>query len=678
VPPLDPPAPPPPAPEPAGRFRLRFLFRLRLPPPPPAPRPSPPLLGGFPDASLWSAMERPAYGTDPSAFDPFEPLAETDQVRRSAWISLTISTFATLGVLVPPALIPAGAAAAPAATPTLPTPADASGVVYPLTSFLDWVENPLENVTNPALGAYALTQILAEAATAVGQQFPGEIAAAFSANPGSAALDLSEQMAAELVHLRPVVASDDVTDVANPNFLPDFDHNGVFGDPGDFVAMEQGAQGPAGLGSPSTHPATGAFLYPCIADSGAVSYQTSTNACAPPASPHTTYKTGLAEQETIIDSRGLALAATLWLPAAAVNATTARPHSFPAVVISDGLASDQSDYFWIAMSLAAQGDIVLTYDPAGQGASEGSAANLFSPSAPGCIFAGACRDLEDAVRWIMDDPITPIVDLAHSTPLFPLTNNPTPPSQAAAAVATNPVLHNPDSGPAGANTPDPAFGLIDPSKLAVAGHSMGALSLLNYVAFQSSGPDGADGQPLPRLAAGVSLSGAAPTAATIPIQFQTSDFDGSPTLVGPAVGGIDFGGAGSGIGYEQIKPLYDHLRTSGPGTSALSLVVLEGGVHTDFTDTPFITRTPWALAVSAHYATAWLGCFLQGIGPDCLTASLPTAHLSSSFASEITPPGGPLPRTSHCLTVPTTPSLAETPSQFGAALSGHPDYNCSR
>jgi hypothetical protein len=552
-------------------------------------------------------------------------------------------------------------------------PADANGIVYPLTSFLDWAENPLENITNPALGEYALTQMVDEAATAIGQQFPAEIAAAFSANPGSAPVDLSEQLAAELVHLRPVVANDDVTDVANPNFLPDFDHNGVFGDPGDFVAMEQGAQGAQGLGSPVDHPATGAFLYPCIADSGAVTYQTTTGgACAAPATPHTTYKTGVAQQETIVDSRGLALAATLWLPAGAVDPTTAQSHSFPAVVISDGLASDQSDYFWLAMSLAAQGDIVLTYDPAGQGASEGSVANLFSPATAGCIFAGACRDLEDVARWLLDDPITPSVDLARSTPLFPLTDTPTPPSQAAAAVANNPDLHNP-----GANAPDPAFGLVDPSKVAVAGHSMGALSLLNYVAFQSMGPDGADGQPLPPLATGVSLSGAAPTAAIVPLQFQTSDFDGSPTLIGPAVGGIDFGSAGSGIGYEQIKPLYDHLRTSGPGLSALSLVVLEGGVHTDFTDTPFITRTPWALAVSAHYATAWLGCFLQGVGPDCLTASLPAAHLSSSFASEITPPGGSLPRASHCIIVPTTPSLAETPSQFGAALSGHPDFNCT-
>ncbi|HEY6473267.1 MAG TPA: hypothetical protein VIY26_10275 [Acidimicrobiales bacterium] len=599
-------------------------------------------------------------------------------MRRSTKITAVISTFAALAAVIPLVATPTPpAAAAPAQA--LPTPADVSGVIYPLTSFLDWAESPLTNITDPVLGEYALSQIVEEAAATVGQQFPGEIANAFSAGPdaGTAAVGLSEQLASELVHLRPVVADDDVTDVANPDFLPDFDHNGVYGDPGDLVAMEQGAQGAQGLGSPSTHPASGAFLYPCIADSGAVTYETTTGACAPGGTPNTTYRTGLAEQEPIIDDRGLALAATLWLPDAALNPATARAHTFPAVVISDGIASDQSDYFWIAMTLAAQGDIVLTYDPAGQGASEGSAANLFSPTTADCIFGGACHDLEDVVRWMLDDPITPIVDLAHSTPLFPLTTDPTPPGDAAAAVAGNPDLHNPGLAPAGANVDDPSFDLIDPSRVAVVGHSMGALSLLNYVDFQSKGPDGADGQPLPPLAAAVSLSGAATTAATIPIQFQTSDFDGSPTLVGPAVAGVDFGAAGMGIGYEQIKPLYDQLRTDGPGTSALSLIVLEGGVHTDFIDTPFITRTPWSLSVSAHYATAWLGCFLQHDGADCLTASLPESHLSSSFASEITPPGGALPRSSHCITVPTTASLAESPPQLGAALSGHPGFTCT-
>ncbi len=354
----------------------------------------------------------------------------------------------------------------------------------------------------------------------------------------------------------------------------------------------------------------GAFLYPCLSDTGAVSYETTGGSCAPPGTPGDTYRTGLAEQQTIIDSRGLAVAATLWLPAAA-SRPGARAHSFPTVVISDGIASDQSDYFWLAMSLAREGDIVLTYDPAGQGASEGSAANLFTPSTPSCTFGGACRDLEDAVRWVVGDPITPSVDLSTSTPL----------GQDTGSGGTNPDIHDPAYAPAGENVTDPALGLVDPSHLAVVGHSMGALSLLDYLWFQGQGPDGADGQPLPPLAAGVALSGAAPTSAVVPIQFQTSDFDGSPTLIGPAVGGVDLAfGTSGGIGYGAMKPLYDQLRTTGPGTSALSMIVLEGGVHTDFIDTPYITRTPWSLAVSAHYATAWLGCYLQASTADCLRA----------------------------------------------------------
>jgi hypothetical protein len=99
-------------------------------------------------------------------------------------------------------------------------------------------------------------------------------------------------------------------------------------------------------------------------------------------------------------------------------------------------------------------------------------------------------------------------------------------------------------------------------------------------------------------------------------------------------------------------------------------------VHTDFIDTPFITRTPWSLAVSAHYATTWLDCHLQGNFDACLSAVSPLEHLSSTFASEAAPGGGPLPHVSRCITVPTTASLAETPSNFVSSLDGHPSYNC--
>ena len=573
---------------------------------------------------------------------------------------------AGLVLLVAATTTPAArAATVPAAA--VPSAADAQGVVYPVTSFLDWAQNPAHDLTNQALGEYALEQEIDQAQSAVLTQDPQALGQALSGpNAVVDAEAFSEQMAAELTHLRPVVAGDDVTNMANPDFLPDFDHNGVYGDPGDFTAMEQQAG----------H-ATGAFLYPCIDDAGDVTYETTSGTCAAAGTRGDTFLTGAAEQQTIIDSRGLALAATLWLPAPALG-RGGPPHRFPAVIISDGIASDQSDYFWLAMSLAAQGDIVLTYDPAGQGASEGSAANLFEPQTPDCTFGGACRDLEDVARWLLHYPITPIVDLSKSTPIAPVTTTgdaPTP--QPESATTDNPDMHDPAYAPAGENGADPALTLIDPAKVAVVGHSMGALSLLDYLWFQQKGPDGADGEPLPPLATGIALSGAAPTAAIVPIQFQTSDYDGSPTLIGPEVGGEDLGFSGGGIGYAQMKPLYDQLRTSGPGTSALSLVVLEGGVHTDFIDTPYITRTEWSLSVSAHYATSWLDCYLQGDARSCLSAVTAVPHLSTSFASEAAASNGTLPHASRCITVPTTSSLSQSPEQFGDALAGHPDYTCS-
>jgi pimeloyl-ACP methyl ester carboxylesterase len=557
-----------------------------------------------------------------------------------------------------------------------------------MTSFLDWAQNPLNNFTDQSLGEYALQQELAEAQSAVLHQLPDELnpKALLGPNGPAQAEGFSELMAAQLIHLRPQVAGDDPTDQANPDYMPDYDHNGVYGDPDDFVDMEQNNSG------------AGYFLYPCIADSGAVSYETTKGTCAAAGTSGDTFKEGLAQRESIIDSRGLTLSATLWLPDDALKsgcptpganpascvpsqglaprATLDNGHGLPTVVIAEGIASAQDSYFWLAMTLARAGDIVLTYDPAGQAGSEGSAANLFTPSVPDCEFGGACRDLEDVMRWMVGDPITPIVNLSTTTPLLPDTAGAAAGSSAAAS-PSNPDIHNPAYAPAGANIKDPVLGLINQRKLAVVGHSMGALSLLNYLWYQGHGSTGIDGKPLPPLATGIALSGAAATTAVVPIQFQTSDYDGSPTLIGPAVGGVDLGQSGNGIGYADMKPLYDQLRTSGPGKSALSLIVLEGGVHTDFIDTPFITRTPWSLAVSAHYATSWLGCFLNDNSQSCLSAVVAVPHLSSSFASEAAPSAGPLPHASHCITVPTTASLNDSPAALLEAEEGHPVYTCT-
>src|ERR1700683_3578253 len=206
----------------------------------------------------------------------------------------------TVAPLVAAALVLLGAGAAtPAATAataaSAPTPGGGQGVVSPLTTFGDWAQNPASDLTNESLGEYALEQELDQAQSAVLTQDPQALVDALSGpNAAVDAEAYSEQMAAELTHLRPVVAGDDVTNMANPDFMPDFDHNGVYGDPGDFTAMEQGH-------------ATGAFLYPCIDDAGNVTYETTSGSCAAAGTAGDTFLTGEAAQQTIIDSRGVAL-----------------------------------------------------------------------------------------------------------------------------------------------------------------------------------------------------------------------------------------------------------------------------------------------------------------------------------------------------------------------------------
>ena len=530
----------------------------------------------------------------------------------------------------------AGALLAPWPSAAAPPASSDQGLVYPLQSFLDWARGPADNLADSALVANTLKQEVLNAIESVaglGKQVD-------PSHPAATVKTLTDQ----LLHLRPDPGGLDLTEMADPRFLPDFDHDGVFGDPDDFVTM---------LHTPST---TGYFLYPCLSDQGSVSYETTAGPCTAAGTQGVKYKRGLAQTLTITDARGIPLAATLWLPAAALsagcptaaaNATDCRAptglaarsaldggRGLPTVVIADGLASAQDSYFWLAMSLVRAGYVVVTYDPAGQGHSGGSVADLLSPPVPNCEFAGACRDLEDVVRWTVGQ-----------------------------------------TAPGG--SPNPALAVVDHSRVAAIGHSMGALSLLNYLWYQGRAGLGIDGRPLPRLAAGVALSGAAPTSATVPVQFQTSDFDGSPSLVGPAVGGIDLGTPGNGIGYASMKPLYDQLRTDGPGNAAMSMVVLEGGVHTDFIDTPFIPRTPWSWAVSSRYALAWLGCHVRGVGGDCASAVAPSPHLSSSFASEYAAAGS-APRPSTCITVPTTASLNDPLTGLLGALGGRPSYTCTR
>ena len=385
------------------------------------------------------------------------------------------------------------------------------------------------------------------------------------------------------------------------------------------------------------------------------------------------YRLGVVREATVIGSRGLAIDATLWIPGDAfksgacpafksatyasrstwnncVRSSSFSRKRFPGIIINDGLASIQQHYYWLAEKMVADGYIVVTYDPIGQGRSEGNTADLMGLTLPNrgpCQLAGSCVDVQDMARWFTGQSIVRIADPGPRV-----------------APRKNPAL----------NAPNPALPILDPAHIGMTGHSMGAISTLSYERALADGR-GFDGRPLPRIRAAVPMSGALPTSTVVPTLFMTSDYDGSPTTILPGVLGVELSGQGQGIGYHTIKKLYDTLRAT-KARSPLQLIVIEGGVHTDYADQPPIFRAAWSLGIAGWYQTAWMDCYVRGDAAACARAHNPIQHLSKAYASEQDPDGAAGPQPSWCMTVPTEAILSMTPQEFIDAESGHPAYTC--
>jgi hypothetical protein len=541
---------------------------------------------------------------------------------------------------------------------------------YVLDQSLQWTQNPQRSVADRATGTYNFNAGLYGAARRPIQRFPSHYL--------TAGIDVRReaQVAIDsLLHMRPGLPYDHAGDVGNPELSPDWDHDGVFGDSGgtrpddvgDFDADTDEVED------------TAYFRIPCYTpdDDWEIHHRYASGSCDTEDAGVQPYKIGVAKELKIIDARGLVLDATLSLPATSFTGTGCpvygsaaykqrsswtecvsaanlnATHALPGVVFANGLASRQEHYSWITMRLVDEGYIVLNYDPAGQGNSEGTFGDtlgLTEEDRADPQFAGAVRDLQDAVRWFVGQPIAKVTD-----------NGPRLTERA-----------NPSD-----NIPNPSLGALDVDHLAIAGNSMGAISTLAYLDYSGSTTGlGADGRPLPKVVAAISMSGARATHAVVPIQFQTSDGDGSPLFVLPKVGAVNLGFNGQGIGYELIKERYDAIREtmeSGP----LSLIVMEGGTHTDHVDVPFVPRTYWANALAADYAADWLNCYVKGDAGACAAAVAPRPHLSRTYASEQDPDGPIGPSKSRCITVPDAYTLSESPKDFFAALSGSPNFDCT-
>ncbi|MEX2556211.1 MAG: hypothetical protein WEB06_11325 [Actinomycetota bacterium] len=557
-----------------------------------------------------------------------------------------------------------GAGAFAAANDTDPPPP-----TYPIDNVLNATQNTQRSVLDADIGRYNFEAGVYGVARRAVQRYPEHYL--------TAGIDIPRELQVaidSLAHMRPDLPYSHWGDAGHPALMPDWDHDGVFGDGGGTSLNDRGD-----FDADTDDVAdTAYYRIPCYTpdDEWEIHYTYISGMCDVNDAAAEPYRIGVAHELKIINARGLLLDATLWLPAAAFTGSACPAYasaayadaaawagcvtpanmisseSFPGIVFANGLASRQEHYHWFLERMVDEGYVILNYDPAGQGASEGSfldTLGITDAERADPQFAGAVRDVQDAVRWFVGDPITAVID-------------------------NGPRLV-PRADPA-ANVANPASGVLDVARVSLAGNSMGAISILAYLDSLGSGGVGADGRPLPTVVAAVSLSGARPTHAVVPIQFQTSDGDGSPLLVAPKVAGVELGQGGSGIGYELIKARYDQLRaTSEP--APLSLVVLESGAHTDHVNVPFVPRTFWGNALAADYAADWLNCHVLGDAAACAGAVSARPHLSRIYASEVDPDGPDGPSASRCITIPDAWSLNQGPQDIIAGVSGSPAYDCT-
>ncbi len=418
----------------------------------------------------------------------------------------------------------------------------------------------------------------------------------------------------------------------NPYFMPDWNNNGIFLEAAD-VKLEH-----------DDSATVAKFRYPCIGLDGSVKYELIGGGCAANGTAGASYRLGEIRKISFVNARGNLLAARLMLPESIQNNGTTK---VPGIVFSDGANFPASSFYAWDFSFVADGMMVLAYDQAGQGDSEGTPSPLGIPDPTSTCFYGwrnYCIDVQDAVRWFVGDSITPVVAA--------------PP-------------HNPAYAPAGENVVNPLLSRLDTTKIGIIGQSAGSVGTTSYTRYLAQGA-GMDGRPLPPVKAAVGMSGFGKASAIVPIQAQTADLD-IPGLTADNFGlNVTDGPAGTHAWYEA-------LRKTGQGNGALEEIIIEAGSHGDTSNVTYVPHAVWALAVSTSFASDWMNCHVQGQTSACTSAYQPRPRLSRIVASEYDKDGPAGIAPSRCLTVPDQISAASVTDPLTAlkTLLGQKNYDCT-
>ena len=155
------------------------------------------------------------------------------------------------------------------------------------------------------------------------------------------------------------------------------------------------------------------------------------------------------------DSGCARLSGRVWQPRNVAAGTT-----LPGVVIDNGsVEASEPLYWWAAQALVRNGYVVLTFDPRGQGRSDQE-----TPS------GGQGTNINPSVFWT---GLVDAIDFFRSTPATPYPNNVT----CSYAYPTKVAAYN------------PAYAVVDPDRLGIAGHSLGAIGVSVVQGYGAPGAD---------------------------------------------------------------------------------------------------------------------------------------------------------------------------------------------
>jgi hypothetical protein len=286
------------------------------------------------------------------------------------------------------------------------------------------------------------------------------------------------------------------------------------------------------------------------------------------------------------DDGGARISGRVWAPKHPVPG-----YRYPAVVIETGsVQAPETLYWWFAQSLVRAGYVVMTFDVRGQGRSDNhTPSGAQGGNADSSVF---WNGLVDAIDWFRSDPSHHYTYNTHWVASHPLHSNAHP---------------NADF--------NPYWQLIDPNRLGIAGHSLGATGV--------SVVQGLDPWP------GV-IGHGAPNPVKVTVAWDNLAAPGAGMFSTPPYK-IRTPALGSSNDYSLVvQPYTSEPDPEGKKTAFTAWekagqpsmqVVIQGGTHYEYSliaqsPAPFPTSNwkTWGNPFADHYSLAWIDRWLKKPG----------------------------------------------------------------